>query len=423
MEHHAKKLSGAAAIAQFKLAVIAPAIHGLYPDASRNAYYKRVTQRPLTLPDGSTAHYKPGTLSKWESLYRKGGIDALMPKERSDSGGTRVLPDAAVDEIYRLKAEFPRLNATQIHRQLVAGSFIPATVSVCAVQRFVRHHDLKSAKNLSMRDRRAFEEDAFGKLWQADTCYLPYITENGVRRRVYCIMIIDDHSRLLVGGELFYSDNAYHFQKVLKAAVSAYGIPAKLYVDNGCSYANEQLSLICGSIGTVLLHTKVRDGASKGKVERHFRTLKERWLYALDIESIQSLAQFNGLLADYIREYNTTYHTGIDGVPFERYRGTCGCTRLPKSREWLDECFLNRVWRRVNRDSTVSIDKVSYDVPMQFISSKVEIRYLPEDMGSAFILSDGGHYPIRRTDRNENCRAKRENQPAIDYSRIGGAGS
>ena len=266
MENNAKQLSNAAAIAQFKLAVIAPAIHGLYPDASRNAYYKRITQQPLTLPDGSAACYKPGTLAKWESLYRRGGIDALMPKERSDSGGTRVLTDAAVDEIYRLKAEFPRLNATQIHHQLVAGSFIPATVSVCAVQRFVKHNDLKSAKNPSMRDRRAFEEDAFGKMWQADTCYLPYITENGQRRRVYCIMIIDDHSRLLVGGELFYSDNAYNFQKVLKSAVSTYGIPVKLYVDNGCSYANEQLSLICGSIGTVLLHTKIRDGARKGKV-------------------------------------------------------------------------------------------------------------------------------------------------------------
>ena len=31
-------------------------------------------------------------------------------------------------------------------------------------------------------------------------------------------MIIDDHSRLLVGGGLFYNDNAYNFQKVLKAA-------------------------------------------------------------------------------------------------------------------------------------------------------------------------------------------------------------
>ncbi len=420
MENNAKKLSGAAATAQFKPAIIAPAIHGLYPDASRNAYYKRITQQPLTLPDGSTAQYKPGTLAKWESLYRRGGIDAPMPKERSDSGGTRALPDAAVDGIYRLKAEFPRLNATQIHRQLVAGPFIPAAVSVCAVQRFIKHNDLKSAKNPSMRDRRAFGGDAFGKMWQADTCYLPYITEGGKRRRVYCIMVIDGHSRLLVGGELFYSDNAYNFQKVPKAAVSAYGIPAKLYVDNGCSYANGQLSLICGSPGIVPLHTKVRDGASKGKVGRHFRTPKERWLYAPGIESIHSPAQFNRLLADYIREYNTTYHTGIDGVPFERYRGTCSRMRIPESREWLDECFLNRVWRRVNRDSTVSIDKVSYDAPMQFISSKVGIRYLPDDMDCAFILYDGGHYPIRRAGRNGNCRAKRENQPAIDYSRIGG---
>jgi hypothetical protein len=28
--------------------------------------------------------------------------------------------------------------------------------------------------------------------------------------------------------------------------------------------------MICVSLGILLLHTKVRDGASKGKVERHF---------------------------------------------------------------------------------------------------------------------------------------------------------
>ena len=48
------------------------------------------------------------------------------------------------------------------------------------------------------------------------------------------------------------------------------------------SYSNEQLSLICGSIGTVLLHTKIRYGASKAKIERQWRTLKESWLYTLD---------------------------------------------------------------------------------------------------------------------------------------------
>lgn len=83
----------------------------------------------------------------------------------------------------------------------------------------------------------------------------------------------------------------------------------KLYVDNGDLYCNEQLSLICGSVGIVLLHTRVHDGASKVKVERHFRTLKERWFYALDVTSIPSPAEFNSLLNEYMRSYNTTFHT------------------------------------------------------------------------------------------------------------------
>lgn len=102
-------------------------------------------------------------------------------------------------------------------------------------------------------------------------------------------MILDDYSRMIVGGRLFYQENAYNFQKVLKDAVAAYGIPNKLYVDSGAPYKNRQLDMICASIGTVLLHTPVRDGASKGKVERNFRTLKERWLYGLDLKQISSL--------------------------------------------------------------------------------------------------------------------------------------
>lgn len=420
MDNKQKNLSDAAAMAQFRLALIAPVIHGLYPDASRNAYYQRITENPLTLPDGSAFRYSPKTISKWVSLYQNGGIDALMPRERSDKGGTRVLTNTAIEEIYRLKEAFPRLNSTQIHRHLVEEAFIPASVSVCAVQRFVKKHDLKSARNPNMRDRKAFEEDAFGKMWQADTCYLPYITEDGLRRRVYCILIIDDHSRFLVGGGLFYNDSAYNFQKVLKDAVAAHGIPSKLYVDNGSSYSNGQLSLICGSIGTVLLHTKIRDGASKAKIERQFRTLKETWLYTLDLDSLSSLAQFNGLLKDYMRSYNTSLHSGIGTTPLSRYQQTRASIRTPASREWLEECFLNRITRKVNKDSTVSIDKVSYDVPMQFISSKVEIRFLPDDMSSAFILYEGVHYPIRPTDKNENCRTKRNNTPGIDYSKLGG---
>lgn len=410
-----------AEIAQFRFALIAPVIQGLFPDASATAYYKRVTASPLTLPDGSTVTYSYKTLEKWKSLYTIGGLDALMPRVRADKGIPRALNEDAISEIYRIKGEHPRMNATQIHDHLIREAFIPATVSVDSVQRFIRHNDLKSARDPNLRDRKAFEEDAFGKIWQADTCYLPYITEDGRSRRVYCIMIIDDHSRLLVGGQLFYNDNACNFQKVLKDAIATYGIPDKLYVDNGCSYSNEQLSMICVSLGILLLHTKIRDGASKGKVERHFRTLKERWLYTLDMESVTSLSQFNGMLKDYMRDYNTTFHRGIDGVPLERYRNSKDHPRKPQSRQWLDDCFYNRITRKVRKDSTITIDKVCYDVPMQFISAKVDIRYLPDDMTSAYILFDDRKFPIRQTDRNDNCHTKRNNLPAIDYAKAGGA--
>ena len=413
MKHNAE-------VAQFRFALIAPVIQGLYPDASATAYYKRVTASPLTLPDGSTVTYSYKTLEKWKSQYSIGGLDALMPGTRSDKGIPRALNEDAIAEIYRIKEEHPRMNATQIYTHLVRESFIPATVSVDSVQRFIRHNDLKSARDPNLRDRKAFEEDEFGKIWQADTCYLPHITEDGTSRRVYCIMIIDDHSRLLAGGELFYNDNACNFQKVLKDAIATYGIPDKLYVDNGCSYSNAQLSMICVSLGILLLHTRVRDGASKGKVERHFRTLKERWLYTLDINKITSLSQFNGMLKDYMRDYNTTFHRGIDTIPLERYQASKDHPRKPESRQWLDDCFYNRITRKVRKDSTISIDKVCYDVPMQFISAKVEVRYLPDDMTSAYILFDGEKFPIRQTSRNDNCHTRRNNPQAIDYSKSGG---
>ena len=270
-----------------------------------------------------------------------------------------------------------------------------------------------------MKDRKAFEEDAFGKMWQTDTCYFPYITEDGKSHRVYAVCIIDDHSRLIVGGQLFYSDSAANFQKVFKDAVATYGIPSKLYTDNGAPYVNEQLALICGTIGCVLLHTKVRDGASKAKIERFWLTTKNRFLYGLDIDKIHSLEEFNLLFREYIRTYNLTDHSGIGCKPFDRYQATKDRVKVPESREWLDESFLNRISRKVRKDSTITIDKVSYDVPMQFIGQTVELRFRPGELDSAAVFYEDRRYPIRPTDKNENCRTKRNNP--IDYSKIGGS--
>ncbi|MCM1257247.1 MAG: hypothetical protein NC307_05290 [Roseburia sp.] len=69
-------------------------------------------------------------------------------------------------------------------------------------------------------------------MYQADTLHGPRICEGGVAHQTYRIMILDDKSRLIVGGRFFYQDNGANFQKVFLDAVATYGIPSTLYLDN-----------------------------------------------------------------------------------------------------------------------------------------------------------------------------------------------
>ena len=234
---------------------------------TKKAYYDRIAQSALKLPDGTEKKYSAGTYACWESAYKKGGFDALIPHERADKGHTRRLDADAITKIYELRERFPRLTATGIRDKMIMDGFIKESdASVTTFQRFIKKNNLKGASAPGQKDRKAFEEEFCTGMYQADTLYGPYITVDGTAKRTYCIMIIDDKSRLIVGGKFFFEDNSVNFQNVLKDAIATYGIPTKLYVDNGSSYKNVQLSLICGQLGVVLIHTPVRDGASKGKV-------------------------------------------------------------------------------------------------------------------------------------------------------------
>jgi len=407
-------------IATIRLAVIQPAFNGTYPDQTKAAYYARIAATPLKLPRGQEVTYTPSTFSCWESDYRRNGFEGLVPKNRADRGGSRKLDDDAVAAIYRIHGQFPKINAAQIYEKLISEGIVKRTdVSLSTVQRFVKKHRIKGACSPNLRDRKAFEEEFACGMYQADTLYGPFLAEDGKNRRTYCIMILDDKTRMIVGGKFFYQDNACNFQKVLKDACATYGLPQKLYVDNGSPYKNLQLKEICGRLGILLIHTAVRDGASKGKVERNFRTLRNRFLNVLDASRLSGIDELNALLNDYIRKHNTTIHSSTGMTPSDRYLADVPMVKMPRSREWLDECFLNHVRRKVSLAATVTIGRVSYDVPMEFIGMPVDILYQPDDMSSAYILDAGKKYPVRKTNLVENSKTGRNNDYTLRYG--GGA--
>ena len=226
-----KSYSEAVKTTHLRFAIIAPVIQGLFTEPTKTAYYKKVAKNPLKMPDSREVLFNYNTFEKWEALYKRDGMDGLMPKIRSDAGVSRVLPDTAIAEMYRLKQQFPRINGTLIYTKLIADGFIKQSeVSVSAVQRFIKKNDLKSARNPNIKDRKAFEEEFPCNMYQADTCHSVYITENGIKRKTYLYHIVDDHSRLIVGARFFYNDNAYNFQIVLKEVLARHGLCNKLYV-------------------------------------------------------------------------------------------------------------------------------------------------------------------------------------------------
>ena len=411
-------------LACFRFGLVAPAIQGTFPDASIAAYCRRVADNTVVRPDGTSFQYKAGTLEKWISDYKFGGMEGLMPRSRSDKGISKSLTDEAIAEIYKLKERFPKLNAVQIRARLVQDGLISDSVSERAIQRFLKRSGLRNpAASGALKDRKAFEEAYFGAMWQADTCYFPYVPdENGTKQRTYLIAIVDDHSRMVVGARLFFADDAYNFQKVFKDAVATYGIPEKLYVDHGPSYENSQLAFICGSVGTVLIHAPVRDGAAKAKVERFFGVAKSRWLHGLDTGQIRSIDEFNAELTEAVRSHNLTVNSATKETPMDRFLATRGKIRTPVSAEWLDECFMNRISRKVKNDATLSLQTIQLDAPMQFIRQTVEVRFLPDRLDEAYIYDNGKHFPLKRTDKQANSKVKREDWPTVDYSKGAVAG-
>jgi hypothetical protein len=167
----------------------------------------------------------------------------------------------------------------------------------------------------------------------------------------------------------------------------------------------------------VLVHAAPRDSAAKGKVERWHKTFRSRCLSMLSKEQTSSLDALNDALSAWIMAYNTTVHSSTGKAPMDAYRAEMEAVRMPKSAEWVHGCFLNRAVRKVKNDATITIENTLYDVPMQFIGTKVEVCFSPDDMQGAHIASEGRTWPIRPTDKHANSKARRATSPyLIDYS-------
>lgn len=402
-------------LALFRFSLIAPVVNKTYNTKSKMEYFRTVASKQHILPNNQTASYSVASIKGWYLDYKKGGFDSLIPKSRSDIGKPRVINNEAIVKIHDIKAKFPYITGKLVYQKLIEEGYIKmSSTSMSAVLRYIRENNLKR-NQVFPEDRKAFEMEFANDCWQSDTTHGPVIKVSGQKHQTYLITLLDDASRIITHGEFFFNDNAVNMQIVFKKAIKKYGVPKKLFVDNGGSFKNDQLRLICASLGLVLIHAKPYSPESKGKQERMFRTIKDNWLNGVDWNDFDSLESLNSGFNKYLNEkYMNVIHSSLEITPRERYLQDSERIKYIPATD-LDNHFLHRVTRRVNNDATIQLHTKLFEVPQKYIAQKINVRYSPMDLDVAYIFNDRSVlqetiYPLRRVD---NSKIKRK---SIDYS-------
>lgn len=398
------------AIALMRYSAIAPLITGLSDDyESLTAFFNNASVKGVIHPDGTVKHYAPGTIEKWYRNYKEAGFDALIPTGRVDQGKPRKLDDDLQEQIRYLKANYPRMSASAIYRQLRDnGSIKNGEVSESTVNRYINLIAVQM-KTTTNQDMRRYERAHINEVWCGDSSVGPYLkTSDGKKHKVYIIALIDDASRFIAGIDVFFNDNFVNLMSVMKSAVAKYGRPGMFNFDNGSSFKNKQMELLAARIGSVVHYDQPYTPTQKAKIERWFRTMKDQWLSSLDIRDFHSLDELRGNLLAYVQNYNQTVHSSLKGLsPQDRFFSEPNRIRRLSDEE-IENSFLLELERRVSSDSVIVIDQVEYEVDYHFAKQRIKIRYSP-DMKDIFIVeADGTLTPIRLLNKTENAYIKRE---------------
>jgi hypothetical protein len=213
----------------------------------------------------------------------------------------------------------------------------------------------------------------------------PRVLEEGRLRKSYLFAIIDDHSRLIPHAQFYLVENLECFRDCLLAALEKRGLPRKLYVDNGSAFRSHKLRYGCARLGVALLHTTPYTPEGKGKIERFFRTLRQRFLP--ELQEPLNLQQLNEKLSAWIDcDYHARVHSSTGQTPLERYLAHLSLLRAaPRD---LRDYFRSAVRRKVDKDRTVSLHGKMYEAPLGLIGKVVTLMFHEKDLSRIEVFCD-----------------------------------
>lgn len=343
--------------------------------------YKAVSKMTFRDLDGNLFQFKWRTIQTWWQRYRKFGIVETAP--RKDHGTLRKIVPQDIEAAINLALPFFKNstpNVAALYRLCIQKGFLrPDQIAITTLRKVIKKYDLlKPEEQSSNKLRRAFSKANSNDMWQADTLHGPYLYLNGRLQKpvkTFLIGFIDDASRVVPHAEFFTADDTPNLLEAFQQALYQRGVPKAMYVDNGSNYSAKELSNICERLGIILLHTPVRDGASKGKIERFFRTVRDQFLVR-NLEDITSLTLLNEQFREWVEyTYHTREHSELKMKPIDRFGMDHSHIRMLAQNEFNQELFYREATRKVRIDNTFSFRNTRYEAPRDMRKTTIVIRF------------------------------------------------
>ena len=214
-------------------------------------------------------------------------------------------------------------------------------------------------------------------------------TKDG-KKKTYLFVWIDDYSRKLLSGRYYFDEKLPRMEDTFKRMVLRWGIPHKIYLDNGAVYIAKQFAWILAQLKVTKIHHKPYQAYCKGKVEALNKTIKYDFQAEAQRAGFTTLEELNSAFTAWVDlEYNLRIHSQTGETPDKRYKDALHSDiRRVSDIAWFEELFLMRDTRTVSKYGKIKLVSNEYPVTSAKYGTVVEVRYDPFDLARVFIFHD-----------------------------------
>jgi len=338
------------------------------------------------------------TIRNYIGRFKQGGAQAFLSPPRREPS-PRVRDQELADAILALVKERPTRTVPKLRTLLASDALFAQrvqTVSDRSIYRFLLEHGLSQKSRyalLSEGGRMSFHRFQAARpldLVQGDARDGIWLDAKDGKRKTYLFVWVDDYSRKLLSGRYYFDEKLPRMEDTFKRLVLRWGIPLKVYLDNGSVYIAKQFAWILAQLGTAKLHHKPYQAYCKGKVEALNKTIKNDFQGEAQRAGFHTLDELNSAFSAWVDlEYNARIHSQTGESPDKRFASALHTDiRRVADIAWFEALFLMRVSRTVTKYGKIKLESNEYPVTSAPHGTVVEARYDPFDLSKVFIFKD-----------------------------------